>query len=570
MSRNGYNVEHHVSDGSIPPGPHDLPSSEFTQTIDAVASPVYDFHGAMNNSINPLQNIPSHIDDIPDPIVHGSTPDPKSHAQYLRPSSASTSLMHAYAAPPYYQTQQPPHYIARQEYGPHGMQQMGQYGNPAHNMQQVSFIAGPPSSSSSSSSSSISGNSHALSSHQDESASKQATQTKSVYPSVDRNVRYSIDTISPYKPWNYMKFMPRRWQRLFHDYERKIKNRNDFNALCCRVMRIHIMCDTIESCARQQYPGDQHGMFKRLMEITEKETSSVLNFDDLCERTSSTNQPPLILPIKDVKLMVVNGDTLDVALLCKQYRLKTCCLNMGNTAERGGGYLSGAAAQEESMFRRTNLYYRLGGHEKAELLEDKVMTKDAIHPHWTPSHANGPIDQTSTIYTKDAIVFRESETNGYAFMTEPTIISILTACALQRSKESRSQPLSNQERETTIQIIQSILGRAVLEGCDCIVLGALGCGAFNNPPTEIANLFKQVLYERFYAQFFRFIVFAIIEDHNSKGMNLDPFCSTFESFKKKRQYYDLDSLKETLGKLSKKQWESKPSKSKEQRVVPAR
>jgi hypothetical protein len=50
---------------------------------------------------------------------------------------------------------------------------------------------------------------------------------------------------------------------------------------------------------------------------------------------------------------------------------------------------------------------------------------------------------------------------------------------------------------------------------DVLVLSAFGCGAFANPPSHVAQIFRRVL-ERSFGNAFRHIVFAIVEDHNSK------------------------------------------------------
>ena len=67
---------------------------------------------------------------------------------------------------------------------------------------------------------------------------------------------------------------------------------------------------------------------------------------------------------------------------------------------------------------------------------------------------------------------------------------------------------------------------------DALVLGAWGCGAFRNPPAQVAHLFHEVMEEAEFKNKFQKIVFAIIEDHNSKKShnpegNLLPFQREF-------------------------------------------
>ena len=63
----------------------------------------------------------------------------------------------------------------------------------------------------------------------------------------------------------------------------------------------------------------------------------------------------------------------------------------------------------------------------------------------------------------------------------------------------------------------------ILHGHDSLVLGAWGCGAFGNPPEQMAQLFIDVLNEDEFHGRYKDIRFAIIEDHNSRGRNYQTF-----------------------------------------------
>jgi len=69
---------------------------------------------------------------------------------------------------------------------------------------------------------------------------------------------------------------------------------------------------------------------------------------------------------------------------------------------------------------------------------------------------------------------------------------------------------------------------AHLMGNTHLVLSALGCGAFHNPPAEVAQIFREVLQEPEFANQFDHIIFAIIDDHNAHGAgNYLPFQQAF-------------------------------------------
>ncbi|KAJ7765555.1 hypothetical protein B0H14DRAFT_2970744, partial [Mycena olivaceomarginata] len=44
--------------------------------------------------------------------------------------------------------------------------------------------------------------------------------------------------------------------------------------------------------------------------------------------------------------------------------------------------------------------------------------------------------------------------------------------------------------------IKCVFRAAAAQGCRRLVLGAFGCGAFGNPPAEVAKLFRRVLLGR--------------------------------------------------------------------------
>jgi len=61
-----------------------------------------------------------------------------------------------------------------------------------------------------------------------------------------------------------------------------------------------------------------------------------------------------------------------------------------------------------------------------------------------------------------------------------------------------------------------------------VVLSALGCGAFANPPRHVAELFAEVIEQGGFRHAYRHILFAIIDDHNARRPdspqgNLTPF-----------------------------------------------
>jgi hypothetical protein len=83
-------------------------------------------------------------------------------------------------------------------------------------------------------------------------------------------------------------------------------------------------------------------------------------------------------------------------------------------------------------------------------------------------------------------------------------------------------------------------------GHDAIVLSALGCGAYGNPPDDVAKAFYDVITQEYMLNDqntesvhlgYRNITFAIFDDKNSFGKhnprgNLVPFQETFKDYLK--------------------------------------
>jgi uncharacterized protein (TIGR02452 family) len=176
-------------------------------------------------------------------------------------------------------------------------------------------------------------------------------------------------------------------------------------------------------------------------------------------------------------------------------------LNMANAFGRGGGWDHGARAQEEDLMRRSTYSAAL------------------CYP-W--QHVQYPLDDLEAVYTPDVTIFRNGRDKGYEFLPQDKLFQVsFIAVAGYRIREQ--QHLSAEKEEKMKDKIRNILIIAHRFNHDVVILSALGCGAFNNPPEQVAELFRQVIYDEKYGELVPDIVFAIIEDHNSRGRNFNPF-----------------------------------------------
>ena len=87
-----------------------------------------------------------------------------------------------------------------------------------------------------------------------------------------------------------------------------------------------------------------------------------------------------------------------------------------------------------------------------------------------------------------------------------------------RQSEVFRGPLEKLE-DTFKHRIRNILEVAAANNVDNLVLGAFGCGAFNNPPDLVAGRFRYYLVDKGYRDCFKRVVFAI----KSGGRNYEVF-----------------------------------------------
>jgi uncharacterized protein (TIGR02452 family) len=221
--------------------------------------------------------------------------------------------------------------------------------------------------------------------------------------------------------------------------------------------------------------------------------------------------PPARRDAFPTRVRVVNADCLEVARSLAASGAPPAVLNMASPDRPGGSVLAGAGAQEESLFRRTNLLWSL-----FQFVPDGADY--GVPP--CPTGARYPIPRESAgIYTPPAAVFRAPQADGYAFLDAPFRAAFVTVPAIPRPAVVHRRDalpwLTAPMARATRRKIRAILRIAAAHGHADLVLSAFGCGAFRNPPHHVAQLFREVLSERELRGVFREIVFAVIDDHNA-------------------------------------------------------
>jgi 2'-phosphotransferase len=167
-------------------------------------------------------------------------------------------------------------------------------------------------------------------------------------------------------------------------------------------------------------------------------------------------------------------------------------LDMASYLRPGGGYLDGAAAQEEDLCRRTTLIAALQA-----------------------AHAAGayPIPRNGLIYVPSVTVFRHPGPE-YAWFDagEQFDVAVFAVAALRKPQLDAAGNLTPVDARATLTKIELLLAAAAALGHKHLVLGALGCGAYGNPPRHVALLFQDALAR--FGSWFQSVTFAVVGDGN--------------------------------------------------------
>jgi uncharacterized protein (TIGR02452 family) len=200
--------------------------------------------------------------------------------------------------------------------------------------------------------------------------------------------------------------------------------------------------------------------------------------------------------LKAAKEMAANGESVG-------------CLNFASAKNPGGGFLGGALAQEESLALSSTLYPTLMKHY--EMYEFNRSRKTYLYSDYM-------------IYSPDVVMFRDDDGE---LLEDPYQLTILTSPAVNVGAIKNNKPSEIDEVETTmLQRMDKVLAVFAYHGIKHLLLGAWGCGVFQNNPNDIARYFADFLLEGRYKNCFETVVFAIA-DRNEDGKNIEAFRKVF-------------------------------------------
>lgn len=224
----------------------------------------------------------------------------------------------------------------------------------------------------------------------------------------------------------------------------------------------------------------------------------------------------------ELRIHVVPGDWGAVArTLTQTYGACFAVLNMANAYAPGGAYVEGAIAQEENMFRRTDCHFHVGPEEYDSALDryrpemtrlisgyDGIVYLDHRNPRVC---IRGPEDRTRSDL-------------GYAWLADDQVFPFFELRAASQDLRGGLEFDPEDARRRISAQLDTLRGAGVRHA----VLGASGCGAFQNPTDQIAKMYREEVEVR--TADFSVIAFAIY----SSGYGPDNYQPFVEAFGRRR------------------------------------
>ncbi len=200
-------------------------------------------------------------------------------------------------------------------------------------------------------------------------------------------------------------------------------------------------------------------------------------------------------PPVEATAVEVTGETTGEAarrLVEREGLSGVAALNFASARNPGGGFLRGAKAQEEDLARCSALY-ACQISERAYYDENRASSSMLYTDH--------------LIYSPDVPFFRDER---LALLPAPFLVSILTSPAPNAGEARQRGDSEAAIRKALERRAGHVLGVAAHHGHRTLVLGAWGCGVFQNDPEVVATVLGELLGSRFDRVFSR-VVFAVYD-----------------------------------------------------------
>jgi uncharacterized protein (TIGR02452 family) len=204
-------------------------------------------------------------------------------------------------------------------------------------------------------------------------------------------------------------------------------------------------------------------------------------------------------PARAMALSVTGETTIDALVRLAPAGGHLGCLNFASAKNPGGGFLSGAQAQEESLARSSGLYPCLCS--QPQFYANNRAERSVLY-----------LDQA--IFSPHVPFFRDDDGGWF---DAPVFASVITCPAPNASALRQQQRLVASDVERTLyRRAAFVLAVARHHAIERLVLGAWGAGVFGNDPAMVADAWKRHLAGEF-AGAFDEVVFAVLGSPESSA-----------------------------------------------------
>lgn len=288
--------------------------------------------------------------------------------------------------------------------------------------------------------------------------------------------------------------------------------------------------------------GEMYQTIELLLALPEQERKKM---EEAVEYKFTMEQPAPKLETTEENnqlLCTLNMGTTAAAEILYQEGLNPVALNFAHAYNCGGGFEHTGGSQEEACFRTSSLFLSLWPHRRADDgpgvltrgmwigdFDEALPRKKDFYPHTECGGIYSPFVKLTRRVAKgrNAPLYKAIEVprlKAFGFIT-------MAAQNVPRDQETSDKDF---DPDLLKEKCRTILHLAVAHGHDSIVLGAFGCGYFDNPPEDVAGTFSELLFGEFEGAF-RLVAFAIPD---KSGDTLDEFTRLFP-MKHQKELKDL-------------------------------
>ena len=276
---------------------------------------------------------------------------------------------------------------------------------------------------------------------------------------------------------------------------------------------------------------------ERLIQIFEDTQQFINENPVLAAKAATSKESTVFYPANVYPQLSAKGDrvgevcvtkhkTFEAAMgLHKQHpSWRIAVLNFASATNPGGGVKHGSSAQEESLCRCSTLYPALN----SKLLWDQYYSVNRA--------ARNPLYTDALIYTPGVVICKTDDSYPKRMPERDWVEVDVITCAAPNLRRIPGNVYNPDDGESVTvddkrlydihtSRARHILTVAASRGVDALVLGAFGCGAFQNDPAVVAEAYRDVLAEMM--SYFELIEFAIFcRPHETA--NYDVFRATLK------------------------------------------